>query len=916
MNRLTVGAVADVRFGGLDGLSLGGLDNGFVVVSGVNEAGKSTLAEFIAWMIAGPSGNTANALRFGDAGAVVGGRLIGTVGGDPLDLGGSFTILGNGTPNDTPTKSQPQAPRRGTLGAVGIDGEQLLVRLGGLTPAAYSLLYRIGSETAHLLEMENDLVGLFARYATGTISSTVDPRAVITRLQADVREKKSAINTLAGNTGRRAEVRQRLDEALARPGRIRDIEAGIARLEGERTEVGAAISAESEKLGDLRTAIGVFDRDEAARSAERALADAETLPADVAAVADQLDTILDLAGKIEEARNDVKTIEPDVLSACRAVGLDAAALATHVLTNADKQVFRDAASALADKRRELDKAGSATADHVENLRVAREKADIALSQGTLDRDVLMSRILDVDKVAALGNPAYAVDQAAREVGQRERAVEAARLEASRGAQPGEENGRRGTWRTVLPALLGVVGAFLGGFWNPGASAVAGVVGFLVGTLIASRLRGAVTDAPRSANDPVAAANALLDGARLDLAGKLAVLNESIVALGLPPAGAAGAVAHVGDIERALRALAEVRRLEALTDGLQTAVEGCNTGVQVAETTYSRLFEQRGLPKVVESGVETWLDVYVDAIDKAARHGGLLGRCAELEAELTAKSAGVARLNDGSSPSVVADRAREFIKVRDDRAELEREASKLRSEADIAVGDRQTVRELLRSSNKEMLEAQERAVNAEVKDLEARRDAIVGELGALRTDLDRATEGELVADLTEELGRIDDEIEELVREYVALAAALESIETVVGEYELRNQGPVVDAAQRLIASVDPGFGVLYIDRSSAAPRMMVDRAGRRVPVQRLSTGARALVYFALRIAFQTVDAQGRPVALPLICDDPLVTVDDHRVEPLMRLLQRVSEERQVIFLTCHGREAAIAERIGASVVELR
>jgi len=916
VNRLTVGSVADVRFGGLQGLSLGGLDGGFVVVSGQNEAGKSTLAEFIAWMIAGPSGNTANALRYGDAGAVVGGRLIGVVGDDPLDLEGSFTILGNGTPNDTPTKSQPQAPRRGMLGTVGIDGAQLLVRLGGLTPAAYSLLYRIGSETAHLLDSEDDLVELFAKYATGAITSSVSPRTVIADLKSDISRTRTNLNQLAGNSGRRADVRRLLDEALARPGRIRDIESDITRLEAELDSVGEGITAGAEKIGDLRTAIAVVGRDEAARSAERALADAPDLPSDAASITADLDTVVDLATQLEAAHDDVKASEPDVLSACRAVGLDAVTLATHVLTNADKQVFRDAASALADKRRELDNAGGAMADHVENLRMAREKADVALSQGTLDRDVLMSRILDVDKVSALGNQAYAVDQAVREVGQRERVLEAARLEASRGAQLGDENIRRDKWRTVLPALLGVVGAFLGGFWNPGASAVAGVIGFLAGTFVASRRRGTVATAPLSANDPVAAANALLDGARLDLAGKLAVLNGELSSLGLPAVGATGAFAHVSDLQRALAALAELRNLEALTEGLEAAVHRCTTGVSVAETTYNRLFDQRGLPKVAETGVEAWLDVYADAIDKASGHGILLGQCAELEAQLAAKTGGVARLNDGSSPSVVAERAREFIEVRDDHAELAREASRLRSEADIAVGDRQTVRDLLRSSNKEMLEARERIFSAEEGELELRRDGILGELGALRTDLDRATGGELVADLTEELGRIDDDIDDLVREYAVLAAALESVEKVVGEYELRNQGPVIDAAQKLIASVDPAFGSLYVDRSGGDPQLMVDRSGRRVPVRRLSTGARALVYFALRLAFQTVDSQGRPVALPLICDDPLVTVDDRRVEPLMRLLQRVSEERQVIFLTCHGRETAIAQRIGARVLEMR
>ena len=146
-------------------------------------------------------------------------------------------------------------------------------------------------------------------------------------------------------------------------------------------------------------------------------------------------------------------------------------------------------------------------------------------------------------------------------------------------------------------------------------------------------------------------------------------------------------------------------------------------------------------------------------------------------------------------------------------------------------------------------------------------------------------------------------------------AFEAVTTIVDQYELRNQGPVIEEAQKLIALVDPGFGELYIDRSEDDPKLMINRKGRRVTVKRLSTGARALVYFALRLAFQTVDAQGRPASLPLLCDDPLVTVDDRRVEPLMRLLLKVSEQRQVIFLTCHDRETTIATKIGARVVPM-
>ncbi|MGA1362973.1 MAG: ATP-binding protein, partial [Ilumatobacteraceae bacterium] len=448
------------------------------------------------------------------------------------------------------------------------------------------------------------------------------------------------------------------------------------------------------------------------------------------------------------------------------------------------------------------------------------------------------------------------------------------------------------------------------------SLVAGVVGLVVGIAVARVLGGRVAASGPGATDEVSVASAELERMRLDHTEKQATLNESLGALGLPPVEGRGAVAHVGDIERALRALVEVGRLESFTAALDAAVKEGSTGVTVAETTYARLFEQRGLPKVSDAGIAAWLDVYADAIRKASTHAGLVAQCGKLEDELSLKTRGVGRLSDGSSPSVIAERAREYIELRDDHRRLESDAQRLRNEADIAMGGRPQVRDLLQSGNQEMLQAEERSVESEIAALEAERSDIDGNLGALRNELREKNEGVLVADLTEELGRIDDEVDELVREYTVLAAALEAIETVVGEYELRNQGPVIAAAQKLIESVDPAFGSLYVDLSAAEPRLMVDRAGRRLLVQRLSTGARAVVYFALRLAFQTVDSQGRPVALPLICDDPLVTVDDRRVVPLMRLLQKVSEERQVIFLTCHERETAAAREIGARIIELR
>jgi uncharacterized protein YhaN len=84
---------------------------------------------------------------------------------------------------------------------------------------------------------------------------------------------------------------------------------------------------------------------------------------------------------------------------------------------------------------------------------------------------------------------------------------------------------------------------------------------------------------------------------------------------------------------------------------------------------------------------------------------------------------------------------------------------------------------------------------------------------------------------------------------------------------------------------------------------------------ISDGGRALMYLALRIAFAQKDAARRGIALPLICDDPLVHFDDQRSESAIALLAQVSTEHQVLLFTCERRTRDIAASLGARVIEI-
>jgi uncharacterized protein YhaN len=59
-----------------------------------------------------------------------------------------------------------------------------------------------------------------------------------------------------------------------------------------------------------------------------------------------------------------------------------------------------------------------------------------------------------------------------------------------------------------------------------------------------------------------------------------------------------------------------------------------------------------------------------------------------------------------------------------------------------------------------------------------------------------------------------------------------------------------------------------------------------------------------------------VSVPLICDDPLVHLDDERAARAMDVLRAATDrDRQVVVFTCQERTVSAARAVGAGVVWL-
>lgn len=84
-------------------------------------------------------------------------------------------------------------------------------------------------------------------------------------------------------------------------------------------------------------------------------------------------------------------------------------------------------------------------------------------------------------------------------------------------------------------------------------------------------------------------------------------------------------------------------------------------------------------------------------------------------------------------------------------------------------------------------------------------------------------------------------------------------------------------------------------------------GSQVDVSSLSGGTVDQCYFALRVAI--AEAITRKEEIPFFLDDSFVQYDDNRLAGALEILAALAERHQILLFSCHGREEAIAGKLG-------
>ena len=905
MKRLNISAVHDLRFGRHVDRTFEGFDANFVVVHGPNESGKSTLAEFLTWAIGGPWRVAAQAEAFrGGGDGKIGGRLVGSLDADIIELQANFELRQLGTPRDK---------RSGYVGSTKVDGEAFTKFIGGITPADFELMYRCYGASLGDIGSGGSFENLFAQFAMGGNSRVRNPRVALEGLRKAMKSPEDAVKN---EQKKIREIDKEIKEARSNPEVVEGLLTERTKIHRRISDLDADLTEVEKRQNLLNRVIDGSDHRANLENALEVLGDLPVVSPEWLTLVGNSVAIGELASRIVESARVVDDTHTTFAAAAAVIGMDITQLERVTLSAPERLQITAATTKLLQSRDNVAAALSELSELDAGQTEAETSAFNLANTIGLDEDALARLKVLETQLPDLVNRAvrWREDNDKAINADAQLAGETKRHAAANDATTPQSLTRAFDSKVIALAVLVVAGLSVV-HW--GAAIVAGiaVAGFFLFA--------------RSSSSMLVQVLGTDDQAFLNLTGRAAehqhnaeehrrLLDDSLGAL-------AKHVTTPDLAERQVRQFIELasnlRSLRDLSDQVASKsrrIAELEPIVVQAERAVAELLAPRGIDSgLVNSEFDKWLAKYETAV----------GACVSLVTERSALFGLQARLHEFTAP-VESEIVGLTPQAVESRVTEKKSAANKRQSAEDAVREAQVK---VRAANLDTPEAlalleefpeiadlhrQQEIANSAAGEKRKERDELNERLGEIRIVVDRMEATEVLPGLMLLKGNLEDAHHEATVRHRTLSRAHQLLGAAIDEHERDNQDPVVAKASALVAKVVPDWGTVIKTRDDDN-KLVIQRisADGRISERAISDGGRALLYLAIRLAFAEQYAQEKQIALPIICDDPLIHFDDKRQKAAVELLKMTSDRHQVVLFTCESTTRDLAKSMGANVIEM-
>ena len=960
IDRLILNEITVDRFGRLTDSRIVFPSDGFVVLHGGNESGKSTLTQLLAWLLVGPYGTADNAQRFGDPDEKIGGSLTGQLGSQEFTAKGAFRVLKSGAPNANGLTVDLGRP---------LNADQWRSELRGIDGSVLDSIYRLWGEQLHevgSVELELDAAHGLSTAAPNvreTLKSLKDLSAKAAgrtgsqpdsckQLRSEITEKKKALQAAEGNADQHAKkeeelkgleseqrkLRSGVNEARARSVVITTV-IGTTELAGKIAE----LRAELESLPDVPAHWMTFAEDpEVIRSCVEAVKNAEV---DVERAEGNAELAASALGTTWPELVDVAVTESNLAEATRL---------TTQLSAADEELAQaesleiDRKNEASTAEQELEQAlhelgGNATASP--SLRDVSVQSDIKTAIATwkqaADAGKEQQRRLELVASEKKSAEDHLADRQAAWSEHRtgRTAIEWMQERGTATSAPSASMGAPWWLVPAIVVLLAIAAAALGQWLLAAGAVVAALV-----ALVSHRRSPAGTHSagnPNAAQETLEAAQAVQDAqtaaqaARDELRSAEIDCKAATSAAQLKHGELADLISLHGfenplnpascelEFERRV-ALATKQHLateaKIALEATTAAVTNARANIAERENELEEIPKSCGITSTIKAReVEQQLRAYRNAAQtarNASEQAAILrGHRSKLNELLKPVQTEIHDWRRGR----IVEHADQHAATLERRQELEEQIAVEENVLMVKLGDDADVLALSeRKLPSSTMETQLAEAEDDVAAAEQALADVQEQIGALRKDLAELAKVEETAALRLEIGALEERLQERAGDSAAAAIAHDLLRDASERYVRENQPGIVKHASELACATNDLWSdiALLPHEDGKSPLVVRQGAARDVPATKLSTAAKGLLYLALRIAIAKHDAERRNILFPILCDDPLVHFDDQRAEKALGLLRKASTAgHQVLLFTCHERTVNAAKSAGAIPVEI-
>jgi uncharacterized protein YhaN len=247
-----------------------------------------------------------------------------------------------------------------------------------------------------------------------------------------------------------------------------------------------------------------------------------------------------------------------------------------------------------------------------------------------------------------------------------------------------------------------------------------------------------------------------------------------------------------------------------------------------------------------------------------------------------------------------------------RAELQRDAAVAAAELEDALGagdDGNRLRRELATGSLLKWATEREELQPSIEDLQRAEEAAVRQHQSTAEAMAQIAGSDRIAELEQREAELTVELDGVLHEYLVLGTARSLLQRTLARHERERQPAVIAKAAAHFQRVSGGRYVgLWADAGFDGKQAIrvVSTKGEPIDAASLSRGTIEQLYLCLRLGLADCFAE-RSVSLPVVLDDVLVNFDPERARAVATELAASARTHQIVFMTCHPHLAELALR---------